>query len=231
MMNLKDKGKLPPTKDRQKKGRTDIKVPRALGPLGYIIKDTLRNRSRTLLAMGGIASLTLLFVLFSSMDQGLDDFFSEETSGAPSDEQKELFKVKEVMDNWVYLITVLCWVLMVLVVANTSIITVMERKFELASLRALGISSSQVSLLVSGSIVIIVLGGVAMGLLFGIMFVPIIDRANIAFTEGGVGLPLSMDPMIALYSFGMGIVSAAIGLIPPLVMINKQSPLEVLRHA
>ena len=50
MMRSKGKGKLPPLRDRQRKSSPDVKVPKALGPFGYIMKDTLRNRARTLLA-------------------------------------------------------------------------------------------------------------------------------------------------------------------------------------
>jgi putative ABC transport system permease protein len=164
------------------------------------------------------------------MDAGLDNYFENETSGAPSEESKELFEVKQVMDDWVYLITVLCWVLMLLVVANTAIITVVERKFELASLRALGISSVQASLLVIGSMGIIVLGGIFAGMVLGSALVPLLDQANLSL-GGNVDLPLVLDPISFLNILLLGILSGALGLLAPLMMIIRSSPLEVLRHA
>ncbi len=215
---------------RGKKGPANP-VPKKLTPAGYILKDTWRNRSRTLMSMAGIAALSLLFVIFSSMETGLDEYFEEDDTGVPPEERQELYQVREVMDDWVYLITLLCWVLMVLVVANTSIITVVERKFELASLRALGISSFQVSLLISGSMGIIVMGGVLTGLILGAISVPLLNEANLALLGGDIDLPLTLDPMTIIYTLLLGLVSGLVGLVPPLSMISRSSPLEVLRNA
>jgi hypothetical protein len=226
-MRLKGSGLAP---RRGSKGPANP-VPKKLTPAGYILRDTWRNRSRTLMSMAGIAALSLLFVIFSSMESGLDDYFEEDDTGVPPEERQELFQVKEVMDDWVYLITLLCWVLMVLVVANTSIITVVERKFELASLRALGISSFQVSLLISGSMGIIVMGGVMAGLILGAISVPLLNGANLALLGGGIDLPLTLDPLTILYTLLLGLISGVVGLVPPLSMISRSSPLEVLRNA
>jgi ABC-type antimicrobial peptide transport system permease subunit len=182
------------------------------------------------MSTAGIASLTLLFILFSSMDAGLDEYFENESAGVPSEESQELFKVKNVMDDWIYLITFLCLVLMVLVIANTAIITVVERRFELASLRALGISSMQVSYLVMGSIMIIVAAGLIIGLVLGSAVVPILDYANLSLGSN-VDLPLVLDPISLLSVASLGLLSGAMGLIPPLLMIIRSSPLEVLRNA
>lgn len=222
-------GKLTPRRVRKNEHfRTKVK---GFGPVGYMTRDIWRNRSRTILAMAGIASLTLLFVLFTSMDRGLEEFFEDESAGVPSEEEKDLFEVKEVMDNWTYLITIICGILMVLVVANTSIITVVERKYELASLRALGISSFQVSMLVIGSMLVIVAGGLISGLALGLLFIPLLDSANLSILGQGIGLPFEMDLTTVLYVIGLGSLSSLIGLSPPIMMINRQSPLEVLRNA
>lgn len=206
------------------------KVPDRLTPVGYILRETWRKRSRTLMSMAGIASLTLLFILFSSMDAGLDEYFDNEAEGAPSEESKELFEIKEVMDDWVYLITILCWVLILLVIANTAIITVVERKTELATLRALGVSSVQVSFLVIGSMMIIVIGGLTAGLLLGMIAVPVLDYANLSM-GGSVDPPLVLDPLSFLNILLLGLLSGALGLLAPLLMIIRSSPLEVLRNA
>lgn len=205
--------------------------PKRLTPIGYILRETWRNRSRTFFSIAGIASLALLFILFSSMDEGLKDYFEKETEGVPSDESKELFKVKQVMDDWVYLISVLCWALMVLVVANTATITVVERKLELGSLRAIGISSVQVSFLVIGSMMLIVASGIASGLIASLILIPVLDIANLSILGGGLDLPLVYDPVSILNTLLLGLGSGALGLIPPLLMIIRSSPMEVLRDA
>ncbi|MEA3558967.1 MAG: FtsX-like permease family protein [Candidatus Thermoplasmatota archaeon] len=234
------KGKLAPLRKRGGDSGARKVQARGFGPLGYILRDTWRNRSRTILAMAGIASLSLLFIMFTSMDRGLEDYFDErdeETSQQSGEdvvvprEDQELWEVKKVMNNWTYLITIICAILMTLVVANTSIITVVERKFELASLRALGISSIQVSSLVIGSISITVIGGLVSGIVLGAVVVPLLDRTNISMVGNGIGLPLTMDLEMIGYVFILGTVSSLIGMIAPLLLINRQSPLEVLRNA
>jgi len=182
------------------------------------------------MSMAGIASLTLLFILFSSMDAGLENYFDNESEGVPTDESIELFNVKQVMDDWVYLITLLCWILILLVIANTAIITVVERRSELATLRALGVSSTQVSFLVIGSMMMIVVGGLVSGIVLGIATVPILDQANISIGTN-VDLPLVLDPISFVYVLGLGLISGALGLLAPLLMIIRSSPLEVLRNA
>ena len=207
------------------------RTPKKLTPTGYILRETWRNRSRTLMSIAGIASLALLFILFSSMDKGLDDYFEEETEGVPTDESKELYQVKQVMDDCVYLISVLCWALMVLVIANTATITVVERRFELASLRALGISSVQVSFLVVGSMMMIVALGITAGLITSLAAIPLVDKANLSLMGGTLDLPLVYDPLSLMGTVLLGVGAGALGLIPPLLMIIRSSPMEVLRDA
>jgi putative ABC transport system permease protein len=180
------------------------------------------------MSLSSIAGLSFLLVMFMSMDRGFDDFFEDDT-GVPSEEQKELFQVKEVMDNWVYLISALCMVLMVLVVANTGIITVIERKRELASLRALGISMPKVAFLVAGSLSIILYGGLIAGTAFGIACIPVLDRVNLSLTSGGIGFPFSFDPRTVLFSLIIGTFAGVIGSSLPLLLMIRSSPLEVLR--
>lgn len=226
---MRRRGGLAPPRKKRGARRVESGHRKGFGPIGYILRDTWRNRSRTIFAAAGIASLTLLFVLFNSMDMGLERYFEDETAGVPTEEEKELYNVKEVMDNWTYLITVICGILMVLVVANTSIITVVERKFELASLRALGISSLQVSFIVMGSMLLIVLAGLFSGLALGVLMVPLLDSANVSFLGEGIGLPLSLDPMLVIYVIALGGISSMVGMTAPLLILNKRSPLEVLR--
>jgi putative ABC transport system permease protein len=120
--------------------------------------------------------------------------------------------------------------LILLVIANTAIITVVERRSELSTLRALGVSSFQVSFLVIGSMMIIVIGGLVSGIILGIATVPILDQANISIGTN-VDLPLVLDPISFVYILVLGSISGALGLLAPLLMIIRSSPLEVLRNA
>ena len=110
-------------------------------------------------------------------------------------------------------------------------ITVIERKHELATLRALGLSGFQVSFLVIGGMALIVYTGIISGMLLGIAFIPILDGANIVLWEEGIGFPFAFNFRTVLITLGLGTVSGIIGLIPPLVMVNRSAPAEVLRDA
>ena len=199
-----------------------------MNPLLYILKDSWRKRSRTIFSMAGIASLSFLFILFTSMDRGLEEYF-EDDIGEPTEEAKALHKLYTVLDKWVFLISALCWTLMVLVIANTSIIMVVERRVELATLRALGIKSIQVSLLVAGTMGIILYSGLIAGTALGALSVPLLDSVEFAFWGSGVGFPLSLDTNTLLLTFSIGTLAGLVGLIPPVVIINRLKPAEVLR--
>ena len=49
------------------------------------------------MSLSSIAALSFLFVIFMSMDAGFQEFFEDDV-GEPTEEEKELFQVKEVMD-------------------------------------------------------------------------------------------------------------------------------------
>ncbi len=198
------------------------------GPVSYVFKEVWRNRSRTLMSISSIAALSFLFVLFMSMESGFEDFFEDDT-GVPSEDQKDLFEVKGVMEQWIYLITGLCMVLMVLVVANTGVITVIERKQELASLRAMGIPSLKVGLLVGGSLALILYGGIFSGTILGLVSIPLLDRVNITLAADGIGFPFAFEWRTIFYIITIGTVSGAVGSSMPLFLMLRSSPLEVLR--
>lgn len=223
----------PPLKRRSKRDRSVGVHPSKMKftPINYILRDSWRKRSRTILSIAGLAALSFLFVLFSSMQEGLSEYSPDEDEESSIEEKTDLLLVKEVMDNWIYLISILCWTLMVLVVANTSGITVIERKHELATLRAIGLSGTQVSLLVIGGMAIVVYSGIISGMLLGIAFIPLLDGANLVLWEGGIGFPFAFNINTVLITLGLGTVSGIIGMIPPLIMINRSTPAEVLRDA
>ena len=214
---------------RKRTGGRSTKV--RMGPLQYVLKDAWRKRSRSILSMGGVAALSFLFVIFSSMDEGLDRYFEGRNDiGEPTAEEKTLNSLRDVMQDWTYLISVMCLILMILVVANTAAITVVERKVELATLRAVGLKGHQVYMMVLGSMFILVYGGVAAGTILGAASVPLLDQVEFAFWGDGIGFPMALDPIIILYVIGIGTISGILGMAPPLLLIRLSSPSEVLRN-
>jgi ABC-type lipoprotein release transport system permease subunit len=193
------------------------------------LKDLWRNRSRALFSMSGMACLALLLVLFSSMRAGLDGYF--DGSGVPTEREKDLYEVKKVLDKWVYLVGVLCLLLFALIVANTATINVLERKFELATLRAIGLSSPQVLFLLIGSIALQLVIGTSIGAAVGLAMTPVLDDTAISLGGGGLGIPFAIDPSVFLSLLGIVAVAGAVGSVPPLVLARLGRPQEVLRNA
>jgi putative ABC transport system permease protein len=208
-----------------------IRRGRVISPGRYIGKDLWRNRSRSLFSISGMACLALLLVLFTSMRAGLSDYFDESGVGEPSQREKDLYMVKEVLDKWVYLIGVLSLILFALIVANTATINVLERKFELATLRAIGMSSLQVYSLLIGSILVQLVIGTAIGSSIGAALAYFLDDTAISFGGEGVGIPFRIDLTVFYMLFGVVALAGIIGSIPPLILANIGRPQEVLRNA
>ena len=175
-----------------------------------------------------MAALAFLIVIFASVGAGLDDYFKDRT-GEPSEREKDLFEVKRVMDRWIYLIGILCTILFALIVTNTATITVIERRMELATLRALGLSLPQVSFLVAGSMALQMILGTALGAAGGIIVAPFMDDAALALGGEGIGIPLSLDTSVFATLIAIVMAAGAVGIIPPLYIMGKRSPQEVLR--
>ena len=203
---------------------------RRFGPVRYVLKDALRNMSRTMASLMSIASLTFLFIVFSSLQAGLDEHFKEDI-GAPSMEDDQLYEIREVLESWTFLITSMCYIMTALVVANTTAMNVSERRVELASLRAVGLGNPQVFLLVCGSTASVLYPGMLIGLITGVSVVPLLDGAGLSVLSGGMPLPFSLSWAAVLRALALGTVSGAIGLAPPLLMISWSRPAEVLRNA
>lgn len=213
--------------------RNGIRRGRVISPGSYIAKDLWRNRSRALFSISGMACLALLLVLFSSMRAGLDGYFEDirDEQGEPTKEQIDLNNVKHVLDRWVYLIGVLCLMLFALIVANTATINVLERKFELATMRAIGLSSIQVHSLLIGSIALQLFLGTVIGASIGFALTPFLDGTTISFRGEGLGIPFAIDRSVFLSLFGIVVLAGAVGSIPPLVLARLGRPQEVLRNA
>jgi len=203
---------------------------RVLSPARYMIKDLWRNRSRVVLSTSGMVALVFTMVLFSSLQNGLEDYLSGK-EGVPDREEIELEQVGAAMDRWILVIVPLCAILLALVVANTSMINVMERRFELATLRALGLSTSQVFALVTGAMGAQLMIGVAFGSVLGMVATLMLDGVPLSIAGGGLGLPMSFDRDMFVILLLITAVSAVVGMMFPLFMITRARPQEVLRNA
>lgn len=201
---------------------------RVLTPGRYIVKDLWRNRSRSIFSMSGMAALAFLIVIFSSIDAGLEDYFRGRV-GEPTEEEKELFEVKRVMDHWTYLVAILCTILFALIVTNTASLHIMERRFEIATLRAIGLSHFEVSALMASSMLLLMAVGTASGAALGAMSAPFLDEASLSIGGGGLGIPLLLDASVIALLGVIVVVAGLLGMLPPLIMMNRKSPHEVLR--
>lgn len=103
--------------------------------------------------------------------EGLTAEFNEMTNvSSISSPRKELENLNQTMDTMIYTITVLVFFAALLgfaIIYNASVISFAERKRDLAALRVLGFSNSEVSGLLLQEIILQSLLGIALGLPFG----------------------------------------------------------------
>jgi cell division protein FtsX len=215
------------------KGRTSPTV-RArhhrFGPIRYIWRQVWGERGRNLLTFLSLAIMSTVLTLFLAANEGLDDHFSDDI-GVPSDENKELFEVREVISGWSSFMLFLCASLMALSTANASSMDILERRFELSTLRAIGTRFHQVIMLLISPLVLVMISGLVMG--------PIIVFASLSIMGDDprlplgpdLGVPLSFSLGTFLFVMAVGTLAAAFGAAPSLVSVLTRSQLEVLRDA
>lgn len=180
--------------------------------------------------MSSLTIVSTVLTLFLSMDAGLSGHFRDDT-GVPTEENKELFEIKEVVGSWSSFMLFLCASLMFLTTANASSMDILERRFELSTLRALGTRLHHVMLLLVSPMAMVVF----LGLLAG----PMAVMGTLSFMGSDprlplgpdLGVPLAMDPIIVLSVVGIGSAAALVGMAPSLASVLHRSPLEVLRDA
>jgi ABC-type lipoprotein release transport system permease subunit len=200
------------------------------GPLKYIWRHLWGERGRNVITFMSLAVVSTVLALFLAVDDGLTMHFRNDV-GVPTDENKELFEVKEVVGTWSSFMVFLCASLMALSTANAASMDVLERRFELSTLRALGTGLPNVILLLLTPLSLVVL----VGLIFG----PLLVRFYILLLGSDPRLPLGPDLGVPLhlglgtlaFVLAVGSMAAVLGAVPSLASVLSRSPLEVLRDA
>ncbi len=200
------------------------------GPVRYIWRHVWGERGRNLLTFMSLAIVSIVLTLFMAVDAGLNDHFRDDV-GIPNEENKELFEVKEVIGSWSSFMLFLCASLMVLSTANASSMDILERRFELSALRAIGTRLHQVLVLLLSPLMLVVISGLVVG--------PILVTATITVMGSDprlplgpdLGVPLSVHLDTFIFVMAVGTLAAAVGTAPSLISVLGRSPLEVLRDA
>jgi ABC-type antimicrobial peptide transport system permease subunit len=177
-----------------------------------------------------LAIVSTVLTLFLAVDAGLDDHFRNDV-GIPSDENKELFEVKEVMGSWSSFMLFLCASLMVLSTANTSSMDILERRFELSTLRALGTRLPQVLVLLLSPLMLVFISGLVLGPVLVFASVSLMGNDPRLPLGPDLGVPLSLDIGTFVFVMAVGTLAAALGTAPSLLSVLGRSPMEVLRDA
>ncbi len=222
-----------PTKPDIGRGRSSSTV-RArhhrFGPIRYIWRQVWGERGRNLLTFMSLAIMSTVLTIFLAVDEGLDDHFKDDV-GVPSDEDKELFEVKGVIGVWSSFMLFLCASLMALSTANASSMDILERRFELSTLRAIGTRFHQVLMLLISPLVLVMISGLVMGPLLVLASLSLMGDDPRLPLGPDIGVPLSFNLGTFLFVMVVGTLAAAFGAAPSLVSVLTRSPLEVLRDA
>jgi ABC-type antimicrobial peptide transport system permease subunit len=108
---------------------------------------------------------------------------------------------------------------------------ILERRFELSTLRAIGTRPHQVLLLLLTPLALVVLSGLLAGSLVVLAAISVMGGQPRLPLGPDLGVPLSIDAMTFLMVLGIGAAAALIGTVPSLASVLGRSPMEVLRDA
>lgn len=147
-------------------------------------------------------------------------------------------QVEKMVKSYQYNLTTLSFIALlvgVFLIYNTMSISIIRRRPEIGTLRAIGFSKAQVFSLFLTEALIIGLLGTILGLGFGLFLsqfaVQAVATTVAALYTGQVLDQFSINPWLLLQAFGFGVVMTLIGALAPVLEATQVSPAEASRRA
>jgi hypothetical protein len=135
------------------------------------------------------------------------------------------------LDGWLAIVSTVLVVLLVAGVSDTTLVAVAERRREIATLRAVGLSRRQVSRLVTGEVLALAAIGLAVGLMVGATLAMVFGHLHEATGGEGVFLaPVSLGPWVVAGAAVLALGAATLAAAYPARRAAKGSPTEALRY-
>ena len=209
----------------------------------YIWRNFQRRRLRYGLTVFGVAVCVVFFVVVASLTEGVRLELSGELEPAirPDEnttaEDEEVEKAEDfnrdfelIVLVWLYITSLIIFLTAIFLVGNTMMMSMLERRKEVAILKAVGISSSNIKrmfLIESGWIVI---SGWAVGSFFGLHLAS--NIFNAMFTSGGSTLffaPSRTPPVIILVALIIVVIVGISAALWPIKRVSKMSVMDAMR--
>jgi hypothetical protein len=135
------------------------------------------------------------------------------------------------LDGWLMVVTMVMGVMLVAGVSDTTLVAVADRRREIATLRAVGLRSQQVSRLVLVEVMILAVVGLVVGVIAGSGLALLFGHLH--ETTGGSGIflaPVSIDPWVLLGAVALALGTAALAAAYPARRAAREPPTEALRY-
>lgn len=201
--------------------------------ISYVTRSLLERKLRTMLTVGGISVCVALFILFNAFGEGLDEYISGRASSTQIEEYKEM---AELLDGWLYILTSILVIILAVTVANTMLISVSERRRELGTLKALGLTRGQIREIILIEAMAVTGLAFIIGTCLGISLALVCDYMfwQAAGTSGGgIGFffaPAQITIGTILFAAFISIVIGTFAALYPAVRAGSQEPAEALRY-
>jgi cell division protein FtsX len=135
------------------------------------------------------------------------------------------------LDGWLAIVSTVLVVMLVAGVSDTTLVAVAERRREIATLRAVGLSRRQVSRLVTGEVLTLAAIGLVVGLVAGATLALVFGHLH--ETTGGEGVflaPVHLGPWVVAGATLLALGAAALAAAYPARRAARGSPTEALRY-
>jgi len=198
---------------------------------GYILRLLERNWGRGMLTILAVTVGVAFLVVFASLNSGIQDHLENRAVAENDPKVAQHYEdLGEIVSKWVMVLLAVASLLVMLSVGNAILISLSQRKKELAILRAVGISRGQIVQLVVAEAAVLSLYGFILGASLGACLSVLFDWM---FTNG-IGTSALVGPslvtpgvvlMAALVSVGMGSLVS----LPLAVSASRVEPVEIFR--
>lgn len=142
-------------------------------------------------------------------------------------EQEEM---RRTVDGWLLAVIVLLSIITVVGISNTMLMSVTERRREIGTLKAVGISKARIYQLVLGEAFVLVLISLIIGGITGIVLAEYFDSQYEAEAGGIFFAPTNLTPFVLTYVVCISIGVAMLAALYPAWQAARLEPTEALRY-
>jgi putative ABC transport system permease protein len=200
------------------------------GVFNYILVNISKHRWRTVLTIIGIAIPIAFFVLFAAMGEGLDQYIIERSENELINRENYL-EMSKIVNAWTDILIIIITVMIITSIANTILMSIIERRKEFGILKAVGISQERIIYLVLLEAMFISMLALFVGIIIGYWGAILFDYMFWLDEGGGfffAPATITFDSLIIVTV--LTILIGTITAIYPAISASRGSTMETLRY-